>query len=148
MVTENGAYSNGHVTPWAQNGPVSQSQTPVTDCEPQPGWHSQLAKFTHTLNWVDLDGCGHALTIRADGLQELLNDLKLVKAGIRQAKQKAQLGEPKRQGTTQEEPHADVLECSIHHATMVRRWSKRTQGSYFSHRLPDCSICYGRERKA
>ena len=121
----------------------SSNGVQITDPTSQPGWRGQLAPYTHCLQWVDAHGCSHSLTLRADTLEALLADLKLVKQGIRITKQKA---------TEHRDPQVpavetpDVMRCEIHGVDMPRRWSKRTSGSYFAHKLPNDNFCYGKAR--
>ena len=75
-------------------------------------------------------------------------DLRMVKGMIRQAKQKATESAPQQADGPSEADQPDVQQCRIHKVDMIRRWSKRTQGHYFGHKLPGGDFCYGRERKA
>ena len=88
------------------------------------------------------------MTLRADTLEQLLADLKLIKQGIKIAKKKAKAvgADAGTEGTQQE--GEDTQLCAIHNTPMQRRWSKRTSGHYFAHRNADGSFCYGRKPKA
>jgi hypothetical protein len=128
---------------------VAIDVTPQT--APKPGWRDQHAAFTHHIQWVDADGISHGLTLCSDSLQGLMADLKMVKGMIRQANEKARESAPAKQAEPSPQvPGADVPDvqhCKIHAVDMVRRWSKRTQGHYFGHKLPNGDLCYGREPK-
>jgi hypothetical protein len=150
-MTPNGVYLNGHST----NGHMltcasDYEPAPVLDVvarEPKPGWRHDFPLFTHNLSWVDADGCSHSLTLRSDDLPGLFADLKLLKYMIRASKEKAKERHPETsQG--QPEPDSDVPPCKIHGSPMVRKQSRRTKGIYFSHQLPDGSLCFGREKKS
>ena len=123
----------------------------VVPTAPKPGWRDQHAAFTHHIQWVDSDGISHGLTLRSDSLQDLMVDLKMVKGMIKAAKAKARESQPANQASSDPQVPAadvpDVQHCKIHAVDMVRRWSKRTQGHYFGHKLPNDDFCYGREPK-
>jgi hypothetical protein len=162
MVSANGIHSNG------SNGSNGHFLNCTSDYEPRPltidvvptaptpKWRDQQAAFTHHIQWVDHEGISHGLTIRSDDLQSLMADLRLVKAGIREAKKQAaesasvpgdsQSGES--HSPTELTAETDVQRCRIHGVDMPRRISKRNSGHYFAHFLPDDSICYGRAPKA
>lgn len=140
MVHANGSTSNGY------NGHtlICESDYPdvkAVDVTPKrtPRWQDQVAKYTHNLSWVDADSCQHSMTIRADSLQELLDDLKLIKKGIQIAKAKSG-----KQNVPEET--GDIPVCPIHGVTMERRTSKRTGGQYFAHKTGPKELCFGRER--
>ena len=127
--------------------------TPLPKAEPKPGWRDQHAAFTHHLQWADADGISHGLTLRSDSLQGLMADLRMVKGMIKAAKQKAAESQPQQAVQTQadgarESKQPDVQRCKIHAADMIRRWSKRTNGHYFGHKLSNGDFCYGRTPKA
>ena len=81
-------------------------------------------------------------------MEQLLADLKLIKQGIKIAKKKAKAvgADAGTEGTQQE--GEDTQLCVIHNINMMRRWSKRTNGHYFAHKLDDGGFCYGRKPKA
>jgi hypothetical protein len=60
---------------------------------------------------------------------------------IRQAKQQHAESNPV-QPQTQEER----VVCKIHGVEMERRVSRRTGGHYFSHKLADRELCFGRPK--
>jgi hypothetical protein len=116
----------------------------VVPTMPRPGWTDAFPAFTHNLSWIDGEGCSHSMTLRSDSLSGLMGDLKLLKGMIRKAKTKAAESQP---AQTAPQPDSDVSPCKIHGMAMERRTSKRTDGVYFSHRLPGSKeLCFGRER--
>jgi hypothetical protein len=156
MLTQNGFHSNdnGHFL----NCESDYEPAPLIDVTPQtapkPGWRDQQAAFTHHIQWIDADGISHGLTIRSDSLQDLMADLKMVKGMIKAAKQKARESQPAKQTESELNAETDVKRCPIHGIDMPRRFSKRNNGHFFAHTLPDNTFCYGskghsgRERKA
>ena len=142
MLSPNGISGNGHVTHLVCES--DYEDVPYTPALPaKPDWTGQLSVYTHNLSWMDADQCQHSLTIRADDLQTLLSDLKLIKEGIRRAKQKAADAKPEASdGQTQPER----VVCKIHGIEMERRVSKRTGGHYHCHRLGN-DLCFGWEKK-
>lgn len=122
--------------------------TPFTPREAKPRWRDQHARFTEHVQWTDHEGVTHGLTIRSDSLPDLLSDLRLVKQMIRASrKQHAESKTQSKQTHDPVVPPAEVPDekhCDIHGERMVRRWSKRTAGHYFAHRVADGSFCYGR----
>ena len=126
---------------------VGINSSAVLDVQPTlPDWRSALAPYTHSLSWLDADGCNHSLTLRANTLEQLLSDLKLIKEGIRTAKAVAR---QQQQGATETatETQPYVQRCTIHDVDMLRRWSKRTNGHYFAHKLANGDFCYGRSKR-
>ena len=113
-------------------------ERPIIDVTPHPKWRDQLAPYTHTLQWVDADGCSHSMTLRNDTLQGLLDDLKLIKSGIQQCKAKARQENP--------DMPPDTMLCDVHNAYMERRYSKRTGGHYFAHKVENGEFCYGKSQ--
>ena len=120
----------------------------VTPKSPRPGWKNAFPQYTHNLSWQDPDGCAHSMTLRSDSLSGLMADLKLLKGMIRQAKQKAAESKPQQAEGASESEQPDVQQCRIHKVDMIRRWSKRTNGHYFGHKLSNGDFCYGRAPKA
>jgi hypothetical protein len=142
MVANGVHHSNGvHHTPTYPSCPSDyEAVTPAdTAPRPEPRWRAQFPQYTHNVSWLDSDNKQHSLTVRTDDLDELLSILTAVKRAIRASKAKSH-------GVTQEEQPEDTLRCEIHNATMIRRWSRRTNGTYFSHRMQDGSLCYGRPK--
>ena len=80
------------------------------------------------------------MTIKTDDVDELFGIQKAVKHIVRQSKQKAEETSP--QAETAAETQPDAQRCDIHNVDMPRRWSKRTGGHYFAHKLADGSFCY------
>jgi hypothetical protein len=103
MLSPNGIHSNGHST----NGYAMphmlecESDYPAIDVMAYPAkqgsWRDALAPYTHSLSWSNGD-CTHSLTIRSDSLEALLADLKLVRQGIRRAKEKRATANPEAKG--------------------------------------------------
>ena len=89
----------------------------------------------------------HGLTVRSDSLQDLIADLCLIKAMVRQARAKAAERAPE-QDTPEPEPDGNARVCKVHSVAMVERISKKTGRPFLSHRMPDDTLCFGRERKA
>ena len=98
MVMANGISRNGHSNGTNHSNGVSghlicesdYEERPLVDVTPSvplPRWRDALAPFTHCLSWADADGCSHSLTLRHDTLEGLLGDLRLIKSGIKQAKE-------------------------------------------------------------
>lgn len=139
MINANGNGYNGHTLICDSDHP----EVRAVDVTPKrtPRWQDQVAKYTHNLSWVDADSCQHSMTIRADSLEELLSDLKLIKKGIQIAKAKAKVG------NDEVKPDSDVHPCPIHGVAMIRKQSKRTKGFYFSHLQSDGTMCFGRKNK-
>jgi hypothetical protein len=113
----------------------------ITPSAPVPQWRAQFPTYTHNLGWTDNDGVNHSMTLRGDSLQDILNDLKLLKGMIRTAKQKHSDSNP-----TQSDTQPEQVTCKIHNTLMERRVSKRTGGHYFSHKLADRELCFGRPK--
>ena len=111
---------------------------------PQPKWRDEFPKFTHNLSWCDSDGISHSMTVRSDDANELLAIIKGVKNIIRASKQKAAGSAPSSETPPDTQP--DTQRCAIHGVDMPRRWSKRTNGHYFGHKLADGGLCYGRTK--
>jgi hypothetical protein len=145
MLTTNGIHSNGNGVHTTSSYPACSSDyepAPI-DATPKPavpGWRSQWPEFTHNVSWVDSDSKQHSLTIRTDDLDELLQTLTAIKHVIRASKQRVAECQP------QGEQPTDAQRCEIHGVDMPRRWSKRTQGHYFGHKLADGGFCYGKAR--
>ena len=141
MVTVNGTNHNGYVNGNSRMLDCASDYEAVTidvtPSKPTPKWPDHLAPYTHCLQWSDSDGCSHSMTLRADTLEQLLADLKLIKQGIKIAKKKAKAvgADAGTEGTQQE--GEDTQLCVIHNINMMRRWSKRTNGHYFAHKLDD-----------
>jgi hypothetical protein len=129
MLTENGIYSNG-------------VHTPAVSLPPKSDWGQQWPQFTHNVGWLDTDGKQHSLTIRTDDLDELLATLTTVKNVIRASKAKAAAS------SQVPAPDSDVPPCPVHGTPMIRKQSKRTGGIYFSHKMADGQLCFGRPAKA
>jgi hypothetical protein len=148
MLAANGISSNNGVHAQLYAPCPSDYETApidVTPTAPRPGWKDAFPQYTHNLSWVDSEGCSHSMTLRSDSLSDLMNDLRLLKSMIRQAKGKARESAPQQAAP---EPDSDVPPCPIHGASMERRTSKRTGGIYFSHRMPGTKeLCFGREPK-
>jgi hypothetical protein len=159
MLSANGIGSNGSGIHAQLYGPCASDYEAVAidvtpAAAPKPGWKDAFPQYTHNLSWVDSEGCSHSMTLRSDSLSDLMSDLKMLKNMIRQAKGKARESATQQDQQTSPDPQVqaanvpDVQRCEIHAVDMVRRWSKRTQGHYFGHKLPTGDFCYGRERKA
>jgi len=89
------------------------------------------------------------MTLRSDSLPDLLADLKALKAMIKAAKAQHQSSRTESPSAAADDTQSpDTQRCAIHNIDMPRRISRRTGGSYFSHVLPDNSLCYGRPKKA
>lgn len=145
----NGIHSNGMAFPLCPSDyePRPTASTPTPAAPAKPGWRDQFPLFTDHVSWTDSDGVTHGLTLRSDSLAGLMADLKLVKSMIRQAKAKHSSRQEKKQSATEaqgQEP--DVQHCKMHSVDMLRRWSKRTQGHYFGHKLPSGDFCYGKAK--
>ena len=112
----------------------------ITPTAPTPQWRNEFPQFTHNLSWQDSDGISHSMTLRSDSLQDLMADLKLLKAMIRQANEQHSSANP-----SQPETQPEHVSCKIHGVQMERRVSKRTQGHYFSHRIGS-ELCFGRPK--
>jgi hypothetical protein len=145
MLTQNGIHSNGTAfTPCVSD----YEPRPQEGTAPQPKWRDQFPMFTHNVSWVDTDSKQHSLTIRTDDADELFGILKAVKHIVRASKEKAAettlhaTQEPQEEVSAETQP--DVMRCAIHGVDMPRRWSKRTNGHYFAHRLPNGDFCYGK----
>ena len=136
MVHESTVLHNGHV-----NG-----YHPAPAEAPPPKWRDQWPMFTHNCGWTDSDGKTHSLTIRTDDADELFGILKAIKHIVRQSKEKAAETVSQPLQERQVEAPVDTQHCAIHNVSMPRRWSKRTGGHYFAHKLPDGSFCYGRAK--
>ena len=152
MVAANGIHSNG-TNGHFLNCASDYEERPLIDITPapapKPGWRDQFPAFTHNLSWVDADGCSQSMTLRSDSLSDLMRDLKLLKAMIKQAKESAKAQVPGDSQAPTVEPDSDVPPCKIHNMAMERRVSKRTGGIYFSHRMPGTKdLCFGRAPKA
>jgi hypothetical protein len=145
MVATNSTHSNGngvHITSSYPACPSDYEPRPI-DATPKlaiPGWRSQWPEYTHNVTWADSDSKQHSLTIRTDDLDELLQTLTAIKHVIRASKQQAAPA-----ASPSEQP-ADTQRCEIHGVDMPRRWSKRTNGHYFGHKLSDGGFCYGKAR--
>ena len=113
----------------------------VIPTTPAPKWRDQHAAFTHHIQWIDSDNISHGLTLRSDSLQDILSDLRMVKGIIRQDKQKHTDANPE-----QPETQSEKVVCKVHGVPMERRVSKRTGGHYFSHKLADRDLCFGRPK--
>jgi len=148
MLMENGIHSNGihhHALTYPACPIDYEAMAPAdTKARPEPQWRDQFPTFTHNVSWVDTDSKQHSLTIRGDDLDEMLATLAAVKHCIRASK--AQAAEKALQAETPAESQPDVQHCAVHGVDMPRRWSKRTNGHYFGHKLVDGSFCYGRAR--
>ena len=153
MITETNPSHNGTGRGASLHCPSDYEARPVVDVVPRvpaPKWPDQLARFTWSLTWQDANDCSNSLTIRADDLPTLLEDLKLVKRGIVMAKAKAKgnaaTGSPQEPVDAPAET-GDVPVCKIHNVTMTRRVSKRTGGHYWAHNAGK-EICFGKSREA
>ena len=113
----------------------------------RPGWQSEFPRFTLTRSWVDADGHSLSMTMRSDDLPGLISDSRMLRAMIKQSREQhaARAGTPAEPAYV---PDIDVPNCKVHGTAMIRRVSKRTQGVYFSHDLPNGDRCFGREKKA
>ena len=151
MLTANGTNLNNGTNGHFLNCASDYEPSPVIDITPatasKPDCTGQHATYTHHVQWLDSDNVQHGLTIRSDSLQGLLADLKLIKGMIRQAKAKAAEHAPP-QATQTPAPDSDEPPCKIHGTPMVRRQSKRTGGIYFSHKMANGELCFGRTPKA
>ena len=145
MLEQNVIHSNGHLngvaTPTYPECPSDYEAVPHADA-PKPGWRNQFPQYTHNVSWQDSDSKQHSLTIRTDDIHELFGVLKGLKNTIRASKAKAAESQPQADAPAQ----PDTQHCHIHGVDMPRRWSKRTNGHYFAHKLPDGGFCYGRAR--
>lgn len=138
MITTNGAHLNGvHVSNLWPPCPSDYEPAPANIPAKQTGWRDQFPAFTHNLSWVDADGLSHSMTLRSDSLQDLMADLKLLKNAIKQSRQQ--------HAEAPLDAESDVKRCAIHGVDMPRRFSKRNQGHFFGHVLPDNTFCYGRK---
>ena len=150
MLEQNGIHSNGHLngvaTPAYPECPSDYEAAPAPEPQPAPlpGWRNQFPQYTHNVSWLDSDQKQHSLTIRTDDIHELFGVLKGLKNTIRASKAKAAESQPQAEAPAEQQP--DVQRCAIHGEDMPRRWSKRTQGHYFAHKLGDGSFCYGKAR--
>ena len=136
----NGVNGYGHMLECPSDHPVIDI-VPTTPKTSRPRWRDELAPYTHTLQRLDGDGHSHSMTLRSDSLQDLLSDLKLLKSMVKQAKQKHADANPE-----QRETQLERVVCKIHGAEMERRVSRRTGGHYFSHKLADRELCFGRPK--
>lgn len=139
---------------------ISHTNQPYSPCRsdyeerpevpaPQPKWAAQFPKFTHNVAWQGSDGMSHSLTLRTDDVHELFGILKGLKHVIRASKKAAEQQPHASQNTDPQVPHSDTpdkIHCHIHGVDMPRRWSKRTNGHDFGHKLPDGAFCYGRAK--
>jgi hypothetical protein len=145
MLTNGTAHHNGiHLTSGYLPCASDYEPRPAIDVTPKPavpGWRSRWPEYTHNVSWVDSDSKQHSLTIRTDDLDELLATLTAIKNVIRASK--AKTAETTAQPA---ESQPDVQHCHLHGVDMPRRWSKRTNGHYFGHKLPDGCFCYGRAK--
>ena len=150
MLTNGTHHSNGiHITPPYPACPSDYESVAADRWKPEPGWHNQFPTYTHNVSWVDSDSKQHSLTIRGDDLDELLMTLTAIKQCIRASKAKHTESQPGEQALAQQaESQPDVIPCRIHSVDMPRRWSKRTNGHYFGHKLATGNFCYGRAPKA
>jgi len=130
----NGIHANGHTLDCHSDYEPRQA-----DAAPLPGWRNAFPKFTHYIEWHDADGRKHGLTVRCDDRDELLDTLRCVKGATAR-------GDAEPQAETPAEAQPDTQRCAIHSVDMARRWSKRTNGHYFAHKLADGSFCYGRAK--
>ena len=130
---------NGHTLVCASDYPAVEID--VTPHQPQPKWQDQFPQFTHNLSWQDSDGISHSMTLRSDSLQALMADLKLLKGMIKAAKEQHSTANP-----TQSQTQEECVACKVHGVEMERRISKRTGGHYFSHKLSDRELCFGRPK--
>jgi hypothetical protein len=152
MLTQNGTHlnGNGHVRMLHCESDYEPRPIDVTPKTPQPKWRDSWPEYTHNVNWLDSDSKQHSLTIRTDSIDELLATLTAIKHVIRASKAKTAEGSTAKplhsdpQGPAADCP--DVQRCAIHGTNMPRRWSKRTNGHYFGHKLSDGSFCYGRAK--
>ena len=129
MLSANDLHLNGvnaHVNGKVAHLPCPSDYEPapidITPSKPTPRWRDQFPTYTHNINWLDSDGISHSMTLRSDILQDILNDLKLLKGMIRTAKQKHSTANPEQPGTQQER-----IVCKVHGVEMERRVSKRTR---------------------
>ena len=139
----NGIHLNGVATPAYARCPSDYPEVPAPEPTPAPipGWRNQFPTFTHYIEWRDSDGRKHGLTVRTDDRAELLDTLRSIKPAS-----------PTKTPTQEEgvktpaETQPDVQRCAIHGVDMPHRWSKRTNGHYFAHKMADGSFCYGRAK--
>ena len=147
MLANGTHHSNDIQTTTAYPACPSDYEAVAIDVTPRAGWHDQFPQFTHNVSWMDTDSKQHSLTIRCDDLDELLATLTAVKQTIRASKAKHTESQPGEQVPAQQaESQPDVLPCHIHGVNMPRRWSKRTNGHYFAHKLATGDFCYGKAK--
>jgi hypothetical protein len=117
---------------------------PVAAAQPElPGWRDQLAPLTDMFEWTDSDGHAHHLTIRADDLDELLIQLRTVKAYIRAAKARdekpadTQPKEEQRQAESacNEPTDPTRLWCERHQTWLNRR--EKNGAVWYSHKTAE-----------
>ena len=148
MVSANGVSNNGHHVTYL---PCDSDYEPrpvidIVSSKPQPKWRDQLAPVTWSMTYIDSSNISHSVTLRGDTEEEVLDMVKPLVAGIRKAKAKAKEAGSATETTAVPEPDSDVPPCKIHGIPMQRRVSRRTQGIYFSHKLPNGDLCFGREK--
>ena len=142
-IHSNGIHTNG-AHPAAHLDCASDYEpAPATEAPP-PKWRDAWPAYTHNVTWLDSDSKQHSLTIRTDDIHELFGVLKGLKHTIRASKQKAAESAPHTEAPQEAQP--DTQRCAIHGVDMPRRWSKRTNGHYFGHKLADGGFCYGRSK--
>ena len=162
MVTANGPHhntngANGQVNGAPAhvngNGQITQmlegpsDHIDVTPGPPRPKWPDTWAPYRHSLSWQDDLGISHTVSLCNSTLQGLLDDSKMIMAGVRKAKERAAQRQPQSGAQPVLEPDADVPPCPVHHVPMQRKQSKRTGGVYFSHKMADGSgLCFGRTK--
>jgi hypothetical protein len=144
MITQSNAFRNGH-TPANGFLPCPTDYEPAPTPKPElPGWRSAFPAHTHSLNWVDGDGISHSHTVRSDDIDEVLRQVRVVKAFIAAAKvrpeQKPAHAEPEQTDSAYDAPEPDDDNyCPTHGRTKLR--PSKYGGFFCAARLHDGSFC-------
>lgn len=87
---------------------------PQSPYKPTPKWRDREPRFVHSLKWLDAEGIEHLHVVRSDDLDDVLKEVRTVKAFI--AASRSAAPEPAPNGST---VSADV--CLEHHAKCTRK---------------------------
>jgi hypothetical protein len=109
----------------------------------RPGWRNAEPRYVHSLKWFDTDGIEHLHVIRSDDLDDVLRQVRTVKAFIAASKARAQGVSRAEPEATEPEPEAgeqtDSAYCPTHGTSKLR--PSKFSGVYCAAKLADGTFC-------
>jgi hypothetical protein len=146
---------NGQSVPAADEPTIGDTDTAPAPKAELPGWRSAEPRFVHSLKWFDQDGIEHLHVVRSDDLDDVLRQVRTVKAFIAASKARARdekpapSPEPEQADSAYDEPTEpeDDDYCPTHGRARLR--PSKFGGVFCSARTPDgyCKFKSGRRAR-